>query len=231
MTFAGNLNLAIDTTFAGGSISLMNGSEIVDFRIGQNKLSKSADILSGIDSILRKNNLRMEDLDRFFVAVGPGSYTGIRIGLAFALGFCKNHRCRPTGVSVLEAMKYMDFGHIPEKKRVFCYLHNLTKAYVVDASDNKQEVNRLIFNKKTLEDNIKIHSFEQFIRDFSRTDKVLCVYSTSENCKKAKKLVLKLELNLEQPDKIRYETDLNLAKYIGIAGEKSSQTVLKPLYL
>jgi tRNA threonylcarbamoyladenosine biosynthesis protein TsaB len=61
--------------------------------------------------MLRLHNLRLEDIDGFAVAVGPGSFTGLRIGIAAVEGLSFATGKPAAGVSALEAFAYR-FRHV-----------------------------------------------------------------------------------------------------------------------
>lgn len=96
------ITLAIETAMRGGSLSLMENNREIDFRVGSNSVSKAEDVLERIASVLRDNEVKKIDL--IAVATGPGSSTGVRIGLATALGLRKSFKCETVGVSIFEAL-------------------------------------------------------------------------------------------------------------------------------
>jgi hypothetical protein len=58
------------------SVTLFKGDKIID------ELTDSNDILELVKKILRKNNLSLQDIDEFRLNTGPGSFTGIKIGVS-----------------------------------------------------------------------------------------------------------------------------------------------------
>jgi tRNA threonylcarbamoyladenosine biosynthesis protein TsaB len=86
------LILALDTTTGSGSVALLDATRFLGEINAESSGSYSARLLRAVDFLLRANSLKIEDMDGFAVAAGPGSFTGIRIGLstikafAFALG-------------------------------------------------------------------------------------------------------------------------------------------------
>lgn len=94
--------LGIETAIQGGSLSLLKGGLEIDFWIGEKNISKAEDVLEQISKILKKNNLKRVDL--IAVSTGPGSTTGLRIGLATAYGLGKSWGCGIIGISVFEAV-------------------------------------------------------------------------------------------------------------------------------
>jgi tRNA threonylcarbamoyl adenosine modification protein YeaZ len=99
-----NITLAFESAIAGGSISLLNGVDEIDHWIGASDVSKAEDLLINIDALLRNNDLSRRDIDLIAVSAGPGSFTGIRIGMATALGLKNGLGVSMTSVSALEAM-------------------------------------------------------------------------------------------------------------------------------
>lgn len=80
--------LYINTSGKYCELVLLNELEIIDFIINKEELSHSAHLHDLIKSILEKNCLGFENLKAIAVLNGPGSYTGLRIGLSAAKGFC-----------------------------------------------------------------------------------------------------------------------------------------------
>lgn len=96
--------LALETAVQGGSISLLKGETEIDHRLGDSEVSRAEEILAAIEDILCVNKIERSDLDLIAVSVGPGSYTGIRIGLATALGLKNALNIETVGIPVLDAM-------------------------------------------------------------------------------------------------------------------------------
>ncbi len=96
--------LAIESAINGGSISLLReGTEIAHW-IGLSNVSKAEDLLANIDALLSENGVSRHEIDLLAVSAGPGSFTGIRIGLATALGLKAGLNISMSSDSVLKAM-------------------------------------------------------------------------------------------------------------------------------
>ncbi len=99
-----SITLALESAIAGGSISLLDGGDEIDNWIGSTDVSKAEDLLVNIDKLLINNRVSRLDVRRIAVSAGPGSFTGIRIGLATALGLKNGLGVAMTTVSALEAI-------------------------------------------------------------------------------------------------------------------------------
>ena len=96
--------ITIESAVSGGSISLLKGDDEVDFIVGSGTISRAEDLLFEIALLLERNGVSKSSIAGLVVSVGPGSYTGIRIAIATALGL-KNGLMVPCfGVSILAAL-------------------------------------------------------------------------------------------------------------------------------
>jgi tRNA threonylcarbamoyladenosine biosynthesis protein TsaB len=75
------LTLAFDTATGAATSALVDGNEVLGERV-----SRAQTLLEDVDALLRQAGAHPSDLDRLAVGVGPGSFTGVRIGLAVARG-------------------------------------------------------------------------------------------------------------------------------------------------
>lgn len=100
------LILAIETATRAGSVSLAAGKRTLRSVTGDAAVSHSTNLIEQIDELLRTEGLRLDDIDLFATAVGPGSFTGLRIGLATVKAFatCLDRMC--IGVSTLAAIAH-----------------------------------------------------------------------------------------------------------------------------
>lgn len=96
--------LAIDTSSAACSAALTRDGKLVGEYIMNSALTHSQTIMPAVEAILEREGMRPSDVDLFAVVAGPGSFTGVRIGVSVikGLAFGKNKPCVP--VSALEAL-------------------------------------------------------------------------------------------------------------------------------
>jgi tRNA threonylcarbamoyladenosine biosynthesis protein TsaB len=76
------LILSLDTSTLGGGVCLMRGKQVLASVAGDATVSHSSTLLRDIDRVLRTSNVSIGEIALFAVSVGPGSFTGLRIGLA-----------------------------------------------------------------------------------------------------------------------------------------------------
>lgn len=98
------VGLAIESAIGGGSISLLSDRGEIDHWIGDGGISRAEDLLPNISELMQRHSISLKMIGGIVVSVGPGSYTGIRIGIATALGLKNSLKVSCTGVSALEAM-------------------------------------------------------------------------------------------------------------------------------
>ncbi len=80
--------LGIESSGARGGVALLEDDRLLGERIFEKGMVHGRDIAPGIDALLREHGLVPRDLDLVAVDVGPGSYTGLRVGIAAAKGLC-----------------------------------------------------------------------------------------------------------------------------------------------
>ena len=96
--------LALDTSTPRGSVALLDGTELAgELRITSLE-THSARLLRSLDFLLGTVGWKLSDLNLIAAGIGPGSFTGIRIGLATALGLAQSLKLPFAGISGLEAL-------------------------------------------------------------------------------------------------------------------------------
>lgn len=98
------LILAFDTTNEQGGVAIHRDLECLASAESQGAANYSVTLFQMVDRMLSGAHLKLEDIDLFAVATGPGSFTGIRVGVAAAQGWAQASGRPVCGVSVLEAM-------------------------------------------------------------------------------------------------------------------------------
>jgi tRNA threonylcarbamoyladenosine biosynthesis protein TsaB len=93
------LILAFDTATDVATSALVDDGEVLGERV-----SRAVTLLEDVDALLRQAGARTGNLDGLAVGIGPGSFTGVRIGLATARGLALGLEIPVAGVSTLAAL-------------------------------------------------------------------------------------------------------------------------------
>ncbi len=100
------LILGIETATRAGSVALARGGEVLGAIDGDPASTASTQLLVQIRDLLAAEGLALADIDRIAVAIGPGSFTGLRIGLATVKGLVTTLGCVLSGVPSLHAVAW-----------------------------------------------------------------------------------------------------------------------------
>jgi len=107
------LTLAFDTATAVATSALVDTGSDGHFEVLGERCSRAQRLLEDVDALLRQAGAHPSDLDRLAVGLGPGSFTGIRIGLAAARGLALSLDVPGSGVSTLAALAAGAPGALP----------------------------------------------------------------------------------------------------------------------
>jgi tRNA threonylcarbamoyladenosine biosynthesis protein TsaB len=96
--------LAVDTTTRAGSVALVEDDRVIVERRGDPSRPYAERLPHDILLLLADHGRRSSDIDLFAVASGPGSFTGLRVGIATLQAFAFVHGRRIAAVSALDAL-------------------------------------------------------------------------------------------------------------------------------
>jgi len=100
------LILAIDTATRTGSVALASGANLLHLQTGDKQSSHSVDLIANIDAALKTIGAKLSEVELFAAASGPGSFTGLRIGLATIKSFAVSVGKQCVGVPTLAAIAH-----------------------------------------------------------------------------------------------------------------------------
>lgn len=129
--------LAMETATIFGSIALVAGNKcLAEFSL-QTGETHSRRLLAGVDWVLRETGLNWSMIDAVAVSLGPGSFTGLRIGLATAKGLAMAAGVKLIGIGTLDGLAAQLFalGRIlicpvldARKEEVYCGFYRCDEA-------------------------------------------------------------------------------------------------------
>ena len=102
--------LSVDTSAVCASVAVVEDGRIRAQSSTNAGLTHSRTLLPMIDSLLQNSETPLDSIDCFACAVGPGSFTGIRIGIAAIKGLCDGTGKQALAVSTLEGLAYNLLG-------------------------------------------------------------------------------------------------------------------------
>ena len=137
------LVLSLETTTRAGSVALVEDDTVTAERSGDASRTHAERLPRELLAVLEERGLRTADIDVFAVAAGPGSFTGLRIGIATIQGLALVHRRRVAAVSALDAIVHATGGHLPagsligvwmdaQRRDVFSALYRVSARPVFD---------------------------------------------------------------------------------------------------
>lgn len=102
--------LGIDSSAISAGCALVEGGKIVAEEFLNTRHTHSETLLPMVKSMLQSAGAALGDVERIAVTSGPGSFTGLRIGIAAVKGLCMGAEKPCVGVSTLEAIAYNFIG-------------------------------------------------------------------------------------------------------------------------
>lgn len=112
--------LSIDTASDVCGVSILENNNLIEKFDEITKESHSQKLMPIIENAFKKTNLTIDDIDLIVCDVGPGSFTGIRIGVATVKAFCDSKDIIPIGISSLESLAYS----IKNNSKIICSIIN-----------------------------------------------------------------------------------------------------------
>ena len=150
-----NKILCFDVSNNSCSVAVSFGQEIISFEEELRPSMQAERLMVMIQSVLINSSLKYQDLDYLAVTVGPGSFTGVRIGLAAAKGIIHATNIRAIGITNFEAAYYrlcqqvLDFENAiiilnayrnQQYLQIFDRSRHVTNPILVDNKDIKELV-------------------------------------------------------------------------------------------
>ena len=149
------ISLFLDTCNKNIVIGLLEDNKLIDKTVYINDNNLSEKLLPSIKELLDKNNIRVNNLNRIYVSVGPGSFTGIRIGLTVAKVIAWSLKIDIIPISSLEAIASTDSDY-----NYICPMIDARRGYVY-ASLYDKELNNIIKDQY-----IKQEDFTNLLKDY-----------------------------------------------------------------
>lgn len=166
--------LGVDSSATAASAAVVKNGILVSEVFSQTGLTHSQTLLPMIDNCIKMAGITVDDVDLISVANGPGSFTGIRIGIATVKGIAFTNNIPCVEVSTLESMAY----NLPFFDGIVCPVMDARCNQVYTAmfkNDKECKVNRLTDDEAM--------SIDELCEIIKKTDeKVIFVGDGAELC-------------------------------------------------
>lgn len=112
--------LALETTGAFASVALADEDGVISWLQGHDRFSHLQNLMPQVEQVLKDGGIKPEDLTAVAVSKGPGSFTGIRIGVSSARALSQALDIPCVGVSSLEALAARAAGCAGSESALLC---------------------------------------------------------------------------------------------------------------
>ncbi|PUZ20486.1 tRNA threonylcarbamoyladenosine biosynthesis protein TsaB [Chitinophaga costaii] len=128
--------LHIDTATTVGSVCLSKDGQVLQLLENPEQREQAASITLFVQQVLKGQGMQGQELDAIAVSAGPGSYTGLRIGLATAKGLCYTWQKPLIGVSTLQLMAQGALLQQQDAEALYCPMIDARRMEVFTAIYN-----------------------------------------------------------------------------------------------
>ena len=130
--------LCIETATKTCSAALFEGEELIDFKESNDTYSHAENLAVFIDKVLKNNNIDYSELKAIAVTKGPGSYTGLRIGVSLAKGLAFSLNIPLVAIDSLKSLAWAARMVAEDKTQYYCPMIDAKRMEVYSAIYNNQ---------------------------------------------------------------------------------------------
>jgi tRNA threonylcarbamoyladenosine biosynthesis protein TsaB len=196
------LILNIETSTSVCSVAVSRGEKVIDYRESPGERSHATYLTSFINEVLQNSGITPIDLDAIAVSKGPGSYTGLRIGIATAKGIAYSLKKPLIAIDTMLCMALGLKSEMPdlfkEKNSLICPMIDARRMEVYLALYNTDLLNKL----KVKAEIINEESFQNILKN----QKVVFFGDGMEKCRKI----------IQHKNAVFIENFYPLARYLAI---------------
>ncbi len=155
--------LHIDTATEFASVCLSDDTKILSFEANQEQKNHASFLQPAIQKMMLASKIYLKDIDAVSVTNGPGSYTGLRVGLASAKGLCFALNKPLITLSTLEIMATASIEENNQSEFLYCPMIDARRMEVFTALYTKElilvkDAQALILDENSFADYLKSHT-------------------------------------------------------------------------
>ena len=144
--------LSVDTSSSNCAVALLEDDKLIDENSLNNGKTHSENLMPLIDELLKRNNIFLDSIGLISVSIGPGSFTGIRIGIASIKPMAQVYNIKVAGVTSLETLAKID----ETDRNKICLIAIFDKNYNILEEYNACDINDLIDVMKKYDNSVLI---------------------------------------------------------------------------
>lgn len=214
------MELAIDTSTASAGIAISDRGNLIAELSWHSEQNHTVELVPNIDRLLKEYKLEIKMIKAIFIATGPGSFNGLRVGVSAAKGFALALNSPIVGISTFEVEAYP----FANTKLPICPIHNAGRSEIATAL--YIETNQWQCLRKEY-----ITTFDELCRSIeSRT--IFCGEIPQEIIEELQKRMIDLAIIpdiLTRTRKPRYLAELGWLRFSRL--EINDPALLQPIYL
>lgn len=190
--------LAIDTSSKICSVAILdNCATIIELQNDDEK-THSVKLMPMIDKAFKSTNLTLDDIDLLSCSVGPGSFTGVRIGIATIKAFADVKNIPAIGITSLESLAYNVKDDIPvstlvcsiidaKNENIYCGLYNFSdntcNELAIFAENIHVSIKKIneVFEKEHFENIIFVGDASVLYNDLLKSNFTNVIFASAEN--------------------------------------------------
>lgn len=208
-------NLAIDTSSEVCGVCILEDDKIIDDNSLSNGMTHSENLMPLISEVLKKNNIKLKDVNLISCVVGPGSFTGIRIGVASIKALSEISNIPIAEVTSLELLA----ENVKE---------STMKVSIIDAR-NDQVYAGIFDEKNNLKEELIADSIENIIEKLKNYSELVAVGNGALKHRELLESKLKIKICEDSLQKAEYVGKIGYRKYLN--GNIKNADELMPIYL
>ncbi|MBR6259632.1 MAG: tRNA (adenosine(37)-N6)-threonylcarbamoyltransferase complex dimerization subunit type 1 TsaB, partial [Oscillospiraceae bacterium] len=209
--------LAIESSAKAASCCIAENGTLLAQYFQKSALTHSRTLLAMTEHMLSDLDMKIADIDGIAVARGPGSFTGVRIGVAAAKGLAWGADKPVCGVSTLEAMAH----HISDREGLICPVMDARRSQVYNAIFEGKNLERLAPDRAI--------ALEELAEEIKKSGKTICLVGDGAGitCDYFNKVGIEATL---APEPLLFQSAWGVAMAVE-KGEFVSPDELSPVYL
>ncbi|MDB3887418.1 tRNA (adenosine(37)-N6)-threonylcarbamoyltransferase complex dimerization subunit type 1 TsaB [bacterium] len=150
--------LGVETATKVCSVAITSNNKVLAFKEEGEEFSHAEKLNSFVQETLKEAGVSLKDIDAFAVSKGPGSYTGLRIGVSTVKGFCYALNKPLISVDTLQSLCL--HPKVKENNGLFCPMIDARRMEVYTAIYNQNLEIKEAISAKIIDE----HSFEEYLK-------------------------------------------------------------------